>query len=270
MSKGAGEARTVSNVEPWSVQRPYLESGFERAEALYNQAGPSFYPGQTYVDFSPQTNVALAAAENRALTGSPLMAQAQSELLKQAKGDYLSPTTNPYLQDLYKQMAGDVTSGVQSQFSKAGRLGSAANQDVLADSLGDLATKIYAPNYQQERANMQNVLFQAPALAQADYADITRLRQVGAEQEELQRNKLADAMTRFQYQQMLPYEKLRNFQAATGGSYGQTSTQVQPLTRNVGAGLLGGALGGAELAGMIPGLGGGMGAGIGAILGGLL
>ena len=77
-------------------------------------------------------------------------------------------------------------------------------------------------------------------------------------------------MNRFQYQQMLPYEKLRNYQAATGGSYGQTSTQIQPLTRNVGAGLLGGALGGAELAGMIPGLGGGMGAGLGAILGGLL
>ena len=167
-------------------------------------------------------------------------------------------------------MAGDVTAGVQSQFSKAGRLGSAANQDVLADSLGDLATKIYAPNYQQERANMQNVLFQAPALSEADYLDINKLRSIGAEREALQQNILADAMNRFQYQQMLPYEKLRNYQAATGGSYGQTSTQIQPLTRNVGAGLLGGALGGAELAGMIPGLGGGMGAGIGAILGGLL
>jgi len=270
MSKGAGEAKTVSNVTPWETQTPYLEKGFERAESLYNQAGPSYYPGKTYVDFSPQTNVALLAAENRALAGSPIMAQAQSELLKQAKGDYLSPTSNPYIQDLYKQMAGDVTAGVQSQFSKAGRLGSAANQDVLADSLGDLATKVYAPNYQAERANMQNVLFQAPGIAESDYNDISKLRAIGAEREGLQQNVLADAMNRYQYQQMLPHEKLRNYQAATGGSYGQTATKIQPLTRNVGAGLLGGALGGAELAGMIPGLGGGMGAGLGAILGGLL
>ena len=270
MSKGAGEAKTVSNVTPWETQVPYLTKGFERAESLYNQSGPSYYPGKTYVDFSPQTTTALNAAETRAKAGSPLMAQAQSELLKQAKGDYLSPTSNPFLKDLYNQMAGDVTAGVQSQFTKAGRLGSGANQDVLADSLGDLATKVYAPNYQAERANMQNVLFQAPGIAESDYNDISKLRAIGAEREGLQQNVLADAMNRYQYQQMLPHEKLRNYQAATGGSYGQTATKIQPLTRNVGAGLLGGALGGAELAGMIPGLGGGMGAGLGAILGGLL
>tara|TARA_R110002020_G_scaffold352138_1_gene565265 strand:+ start:383 stop:1195 length:813 start_codon:yes stop_codon:yes gene_type:complete len=270
MSKGAGEAKTVSNVTPWETQVPYLEKGFERAESLYNQAGPNYYPGQTYVDFSPQTSLALGAAELRALKGSPLMAQAQGELLKQAQGQYLSPTSNPFLKGLYDQMAGDVTAGVQSQFTSAGRLGSGANQEVLADSLGKLANQVYAPQYQQERQNMQNVLFQAPGIAESDYNDISKLRAIGAEREALQQNVLADAMNRFQYQQMLPYEKLRNYQAATGGSYGQTSTQIQPLTRNVGAGLLGGALGGAELAGMIPGLGGGMGAGLGAILGGLL
>ena len=35
MSKGAGEAKTVSNVEPWETQIPYLSKGFERAESLY-------------------------------------------------------------------------------------------------------------------------------------------------------------------------------------------------------------------------------------------
>ena len=270
MSKGAGEGRSVSNVPPWETQIPYFQRGFERAESLYNQAGPSYYPGKTYVDFAPQTEAALTAAQSRATAGSPLMAQAQSELLKQAQGQYLSPTSNPFLKGLYDDMAGNVTAGVQSQFSKAGRLGSAANQEVLADSLGKLANQVYAPQYQQERQNMQNVLFQAPGIAEADYNDISKLRAIGAEREALQSNVLADAMNRFQYQQALPYEKLRNYQASTGGSYGQTSTQVQPLTRNVGAGLLGGALGGAELAGMIPGLGGGMGAGLGAILGGLL
>ncbi len=251
MSKGAGEARSVQNVEPWETQAPYLQSGFQRAEALYNAPGPNYYPGQTYVDFSPQTTTALNLAEQRATAGSPLVQQSQSELLKQAQGQYLNPTTNPYIQNLFNQMAGDVTSGVQSQFSRAGRLGSAANQAVLADSLGDLATRVYAPNYQMERQNMQNALMTAPQMAQTDYDDITRLRQIGAEREGLQEAALADAMNRYQYQQALPYEKLRNYQAATGGSYGQTTTNMQPLQRNLAAGMLSGGLAGAEIGSML-------------------
>jgi hypothetical protein len=251
MSKGAGEARSVQNIEPWATQQPYLTKGFERAESLYGQPGPSYYPGQTYVGFSPQTETALTAAQTRATAGSPLLQQAQSELLKQAQGQYLSPTTNPYLQGLYNQMAGDVTAGVQSAFAGSGRYGSGANQAVLARELGNLANQVYAPAYQQERANMQNVLFSAPQLAQADYQDIGRLRQVGAEREGLQEAALADAMQRYQYQQQLPYEKLRAYQAATGGSYGQSREMMQPLQRNLAAGLLSGGLAGAEIGSMM-------------------
>ena len=250
MSKGAGEARSVQNIEPWATQQPYLTKGFERAESLYGQPGPSYFPGQTYAGFSPQTQTALTAAEQRATAGSPLMQQSQAELLKQAQGQYLSPNTNPYLQGLYNQMAGDVTAGVQSEFSKAGRYGSGANQAVLARELGNLSNQVYAPAYQQERQNMQNVLFQAPQLAQADYQDIGMMQQVGAQREGLQQAALGDAMQRYQYQQQLPYEKLRAYQAATGGSYGQTSETVEPMRRNVAAGMLGGAATGAGMANM--------------------
>jgi hypothetical protein len=251
MSKGAGEARTVSNVEPWETQIPYLTKGFERAEGLYNQAGPNYFPGQTYVDFSPQTNTALNRAETRATAGSPLMGQANTEMLKQLRGDYLDPTSNPFITNLYNKLAGDVTSGVQSQFTSAGRLGSGANQEVLAGALGDLGTQLYGQNYLAERGNMNNALMAAPQMAETDYNDIMRLRSVGAEREGLQEAALADAMNRYQYQQALPYEKLRNYQAATGGSYGQTQTNVQPLQRNMAAGLLSGGLAGAEMASLM-------------------
>ena len=247
MSKGAGEARSVQNIEPWATQQPYLTKGFERAESLYGQPGPSYYPGQTYAGFSPQTETALTAAQARATAGSPLLQQSQAELLKQAQGQYLSPATNPYLQGLYNQMAGDVTAGVQSEFSKAGRYGSGANQAVLARELGNLANQVYAPQYAAERQNMQNVLFQAPQLAQADYQDIGMLQQVGQQREGLQEAAIADAMNRYQYQQMLPYEKLRGYQAATGGSYGQTREMTQPLRRNLASGVLGGAATGAGI-----------------------
>jgi len=255
MSKGAGEARSVQNIEPWATQQPYLTKGFERAESLYGQPGPSYFPGQTYAGFSPQTQTALTAAEQRATAGSPLLQQSQAELLKQAQGQYLSPTTNPYLQGLYNQMAGDVTAGVQSEFSKAGRYGSGANQAVLARELGNLSNQVYAPQYAAERQNMQNVLFQAPQLAQADYQDIGMLQQVGQQREGLQQAAIADAMNRYQYQQQLPYEKLRAYQGATGGSYGQTGERIMPLERNVGAGMLSGGLMGAQMGSMMAGAG---------------
>ena len=118
---------------------------------------------------------------------------------------------------------------------------------MLARELGNLSNQVYAPQYAAERQNMQNVLFQAPQLAQADYQDIGMLQQVGQQREGLQEAAIADAMNRYQYQQMLPYEKLRGYQAATGGSYGQTREMTQPLRRNLASGVLGGAATGAGI-----------------------
>jgi hypothetical protein len=163
-------------------------------------------------------------------------------------------------------MAGDVTSGVQSQFSKAGRLGSAANQAVLADELGQLANQVYGDQYNRERDRMAQATQIAPSLAAADYQDIQALGGVGQTKEAMEMAKIQDAMARFDFEQQKPYYKLREYLASIGASVPQTTAVTKPVFRNTGAGLLGGAMQGAELAGMIPG----MGAGVGAIGGGLL
>ena len=190
------------------------------------------------------------------------------EINKILTGQYLSPTTNPYSQALYDQMAGDITSGVQSQFTKAGRLGSAANQEVLAKELGKVANQVYGDQYNRERANMMAATQLAPQLAQADYDDISQLGQVGAVKEDLEMAKIQDALSRFDFEQNKPYFKLREYLASIGSPYAQTTSQTQPIFRNTGAGLLGGAMTGAKLGGMIPGLGAGMGALGGGLLGG--
>jgi hypothetical protein len=268
MSKGSNPSNvtTTTSAEPSEFITPYLTPAFDQAQTLFQSNVPNFYPQQTYTDFAPETSTALQLAANRAITGNPLLGSSQGEINKILSGDYLSPTSNPYLKGLYDQMAGDVTSGVQSQFSKAGRLGSAANQAVLAEELGDLATKVYAPAYQAERDKMLQAATVAPQLAQADYDDITRLGQVGADRESLEMAKIQDAMARFDFEQQKPYYKLREYLASIGSPYAQTTSQTQPIFRNTGAGLLGGALAGARLAGQIPS----MGAGWGAIGGGLL
>jgi len=270
MSKGSNPTNvtTTTSADPSEFVKPYLSEAFGQAQDLFQSATPNYYPNQTYTDFAPETNAALQLQTARALQGNPLLGSSQNEINNILSGQYLDPTSNPYSQALYNQIAGDVTSGVQSQFSKAGRLGSGANQEILARELGKVGQQVYGDQYNQERANMVNATSIAPQLAQADYDDITRLGQVGAEKETLEQAKIQDALGRFDFEQNKPYFKLREYLASIGSPYAQTTTTTNPVFRNTGAGILGGAMQGAKMGGMIPGLGAGMGAIGGGLLGG--
>ena len=265
MSKGSNPQNetTTTSAEPSEFVRPYVTEAFDQAQNLFQSSSPNYFPKQTYTDFAPETTAALNLATQRALS-NPLLASSQSEVNKMLQGQYLSPTTNPYSQALFNQMAGDVTSGVQSQFSKAGRLGSAANQAVLADELGQLASQVYGDQYNRERDRMAQATQIAPNLAAMDYQDIQALSGVGQTKEAMDMAQIKDAMARFDFEQQKPYYKLREYLASIGASVPQTTAQTRPVFRNTGAGLLGGAMQGYEL-GQNFGMGG-----LGAIGGGLL
>ena len=267
MSKGSNPQNitTTTATEPSDFVKPYVSEAFDQAQNLFQSATPNFYPNQTYTDFAPESTAAMQLATNRALN-NPLLASSQSEINKILQGNYLSPTSNPYSQALYNQIAGDVTSGVQSQFSKAGRLGSAANQEVLASELGKLGTQVYGDQYNRERENMVNATQIAPQLAQADYTDIQALGGIGQQKEAMDMAKIQDAMARFDFEQQKPYYKLREYLGSIGASVPQTTSVTKPQFRNTGAGLLGGAMQGYQL-GQNFGMGG-LGAAAGGILGG--
>ena len=267
MSKGSNPQNitTTTATEPSEFVKPYVTEAFGQAQNMFQSASPNFYPNQTYTDFAPESNAAMQLATNRAMN-NPLLASSQSEINNILQGNYLDPSTNKYSQQLYDQIAGDVTSGVQSQFSKAGRLGSAANQEVLASELGKLGTQVYGDQYNQERANMMSATQLAPGIAQADYTDIQALGGIGQQKEAMDMAKIQDSMARFDFEQQKPYYKLREYLGSIGASVPQTTSITKPQFRNTGAGLLGGAMQGYDLAknfGM-----GGLGAAAGGILGG--
>ena len=271
MSKGSNPSSvtTTTSTEPSEFIKPYYTQAINSAQELYeNPNAPSFFPNNTYVDFAPETNTALQLASARAIQGNPLLGSSQQEINKILSGDYLDPTSNPYAQSVYNQMAGDVTSQVNSQFTNAGRFGSGANQEILARSLGELGNKFYGDQYNQERSNMVNATQIAPQLGEMDYNDIAKLQQIGQEKESLEMAKLQDAIARYDYDQTQPYQKLNQYLGSLGAAVPSNTLTTQPVFRNTGAGLLSGAMSGAEIAGMIPGIGGGMGAGIGGLLGG--
>ena len=246
MSKGGTKTVQTQSSVPAFIE-PFYERGLSEAQRLYEQPGPSYFPGSTVVSMAPETQSALSMARDRAIAGSPLTRQAQQYTQDVLGGQFLG--ANPFFQQMFDPAARAVTDTVTSQFAKSGRLGSGAYADVLSRNLGDLAGRLSYDNYQQERARQDAAAQLAPGMAALDYQDLDRLQQIGGAREQQAQAELQDQVNRFQFEQTRPQQKLADYLTAVrGGTFG--STQTTPVFRNRGAGFLGGALGGAQLAGL--------------------
>ena len=235
MSKGGGNTRQVqaSSVEPPAFQKPYIEYGLSEAQKLYESGSPQYYPGQTTVGFSPESEMALSGIRQQAINGSPFIKATQDVVMQNLMG------TNPLQAAAFRP----IVEQVQSRASKAGRYGSGYEQAALAQAL--------AP---QALAAQQAAIQQAPGAREFGMADLQTLAGIGAAREGQTQAELAANIERFQFEQARPQEKLAQYIAATrGGDLGQTT--YEPQYRQPAASFLGGAMQGAELGAMIPALG---------------
>lgn len=226
---GGGSKQTTSQQLDPTV-KPFVKYGLEEAKQLYQTPGPDYYPYQTYVGPSQQTQSALQAAQNRALAGSPLVPAAQQQLQNTIQGSFLG--NNPFLNQAMAgaanaatQRYNDAIQGTRSGASMAGRYGSGAMfeqegraQQNLANALAQEAGRLMYQNYGAERAAQQAAIQQAPAMAQADYADIQQLQNIGQAAESYQQKALESDIARFEYEQNLPYTKLQNYLSAAYGA----------------------------------------------------
>ena len=276
MSGGGGSQTTTQELDP--TVKPYVQYGLSEAQRLYQTQTPQYYPGQTYVGPSTQTQSALQAAQQRAVMGSPLLPAAQAQSLATIQGQYLGG--NPFFQGAFQPAAQaaqqqyfDALGQLKSRASQAGRYGSGAMVNMedrargqFAQSLTDAASRLAYQNYEAERARQQAMLGAAPALAAADYGDIERLMQAGQTAEGYQQAALQADINRFNFLQGLPQNQLNQYLGAVYGSP-RGSVTTQPVYRNPATGALGGALAGAQLGSVIPGVGTAIGAGVGGLLG---
>lgn len=256
--KGGGNPTTVQKADPWEGAIPYLRSGLEDAQTLYATQRPEYYQGSTVADFTPGTEMSLNAMAGRAMMGNPLLPAAQQSAMRTLEGDYLSGD------DFMRAYGNDITDAVSSQFAKAGRFGSGYHAKTAADQLGSKALQLY----DAERGRQQQAMQMAPALAQADYADIDRLRAAFAPYDQLNQAKLSDDVARWDFYQNRDQQALQNYMnmALAAGGQGQASTATTPSSSGGAAGAMGGAMAGAQLGSMF----GPWGTAIGAIGGGLL
>ena len=229
-SSGGGQT-TAQSVQPYSAAEPALGQILSEATNLYGQG----VGAAGYVAPTQQTLAGLAGQETMANA-------AQQQLAATLGGQYL----NPFLSPLIQKTAADISTGVQSQFSGAGRTPTSpmAQQQALAQ-VAQAALPLAFQTYGQERGRQLAVASQAPTLLQT-----------GQQLEALQRQ-----------QQLAPAQALQQYAGfispiATGlpTTIGSQQVSANPLTT---------ALGGAVLGSSIPGVGALVGGGLG-LLGGLL
>jgi hypothetical protein len=241
-SGGGGKSETKNQLDP--TIRPFVEYGLNEAKALYQTDTPEYYGGQTYISPSAQTQSALQAAQNRALAGNPLLTSAQAQQGATVGGEFLS-AGNPYFSQAMQGAAQGATQNyydaitkAQGGASMAGRYGSGVSADIqnraantLANTLANKYGEFAAQNYANERQLQQQSALNAPALAQADYADIQQLMNVGKTAEDYQKTALQADIDRFNFEQNKPYQKLS---AYLGAAYGAPTGSVSTTTQSGG------------------------------------
>jgi hypothetical protein len=241
---------------------PYLQMGLQRAEQLFfGQPQPTFFPGQTYVSPSAQTEQALAQQEALATGAQPTLQSAQQayqsslgQIGQTAAGGFLQG--NPYQQamlaaatrPLTQQYGEQIVPGIASLYSRAGRYGSGAMERALGGAteaygraLGDVSANIVGQDYARERGLQQQAQLSQAALAQAapsffqmGFLPSQALAQVGAAREQIAGQPLQEAMQRYQYSQQLPYQQLQGFLSSVYGTpMGQSVIPQQQTNRTL-------------------------------------
>jgi hypothetical protein len=220
---GKGGGGQTSSVKLPKFMQEKVDYGLSEAQKLYQSQNPQYYPGQTWIDPSAQTQAALQATQNRALMGNPLLPAAQQQQQNVIGGQYLQ--NNPYFNQALQgaaqastQQYYDAINQATSGAAGAGRYGSNAMQEQqqraagqLANALTNQAGQLAYSNYGAERARQEAAAANAPGLAQADYFDINQLLQAGQIGEGYQQNALEGDVARFNFQQNAPYEKLAKY-----------------------------------------------------------
>lgn len=266
MAVGTTTSTSTTQIDP-AIQ-PYLTYGLQEAQKLYEAGGPQYYQGQTFVGPSEATQTGLQALQARAGAGSPLLGAAQNQMYGTIQGNYLGG--NPFFQGAFQPAAqaatnefnkaiGDITSAA----SKAGRYGSGAMTNLQGAAAGQLAQKLTGTagqlayeNYANERARQQQAAFGAPAMAEADYADINKMLAAGQLGEGYKQQALTADMARYGYEQQLPQTQLTNYLSNIGLiPKGQTTTAQTPYFTNPTASALGTSLLGVQLLGGVDKLG---------------
>lgn len=156
---GNKSSQTTTNAPPsWAA--PIFSQGGQDAQNLYNSGqGGNVYQGQRVAGLSGNTlgginglnsamNMYNSGAINRLATGQT---SSGTNLADMASGKMVG--NNPHFDDALQGQLDKTANQTMSQFSGAGRYGSAANTNAMTSSLGDVRSQALSNQYNQDVHN---------------------------------------------------------------------------------------------------------------------
>lgn len=208
---------------------------------------------------------------------NPLLARAASQGATSALAplEYQNYQTQEQLaQNAASTLASNKIAGAQAQGTFAQML---QQLGLSGGGLQATAAEGLSQPWQQTLTSMVQGNALAPQNQALNYADLDKLFNIGATEQQQTQNELSGAAQSYNFSQLSPYQQLQAYMNAISGNYGNTGTQTTPYFTNQGANGLSGALGGLGIASAFPetmgalggalGLSGGAaGAGLGALL----
>lgn len=168
--------------------RKFAEPAAASVQSVFNQNQPQLQ------NITKGVTDLLPGISQQYSSWSPLTQQSQGYYGDVMSGKFLDPSNNPGLAGVLDRTRRDVTGGVNSNYSMAGRYGSFAHDEALSRGLADAENAVLMDNYNRERA-MQDQAAAMPAQMQnQNLAQLLQASGVGAELPYTGTNSLASSL----------------------------------------------------------------------------
>jgi hypothetical protein len=277
----------VQTTQPWDVQQPYLGEIFDAARENYYSSSPQYYPWETLGPQSGDTIEGQQQFGDYARGGASTLAGASTGAVTDIlSGKYLNAESNPYLQSytnaairpMVQQFSESVLPNIRGEAMASGGFGGSRQgvaeglaSERFGRAIGDTTSGIYNNAYNQGMNQFSRAIDQAPGTLAAGSLPSMMMMQSGELQDQRNQATIDADINRWNFEQQLPENKLRDYLSMVQGNYGGTTTGTSETGGSSQAvGAVGGALAGAKLGSSVsPGWGTLIGAILGALGGGL-
>lgn len=197
-------------------------------------------------------SVANTLSPDYTAASAPAFQAGQNTLSNELNPGYLDPWNSPSFQGVVNNTLASAIPAATASFTNGNRsdsgLATRAATMAATDSVGKLAQGQYntnqaiqnnaaqqaATNFLGQQTNQTNAASIAPVIDQTQMGDLgTALQTAGLSQTDIQ-NQINAAMSRYNYNQMLPWNQLALYRQAiqSGGGVGGTTTTTAPAADN--------------------------------------
>jgi len=224
---------STNTSKPW--QQEYYKRMLAQAENLYNQGMPDYYSGPTVAGFTPAQMESMNLTSNYVTGGAQDMMNNQNQIYRQMmSGRVDTGAGTPYgdMADAYRRQAvsqaqdamAELRTGQVAYQPGGSSRAELLNERVMEDTnqgISDNLASMYGNAYDQAQQKQVQALGQYGSIMNMPLEMSKQLyNRVGLPQQTLNQALMDDQKKRYDYNAMMPYNNLAQFQSFISGNYG--------------------------------------------------